>query len=375
MPRLSTAILMFLALIFLQCQDQRDREAGPLVGVGNPADVPEPGETPNPNQWLVSPVFDGGPGKDGIPALEDPVMIATSQASYLRETDLVIGFVEGDEARAYPHPILDWHEIINDAVGGKEIAISYCPLTGTGIGYDRVINNTQTTFGVSGLLYENNLIPYDRATDSNWSQMLMKSVNGVLIGTQAKVVRVIETSWSTWKKMFPGTKVVSTNTGHDRPYDRYPYVRGASDYRDDHNFVLFPIGFDDKRLQRKDRVHGIIVNQRTKVYPFNSFGGQKTVINDVVNGQPVVVGVSGADNLIVSYLRTVSGVDLEFEIVTDNFEIYPFNLRSDDGTIWNVLGKAVSGPRVGQQLVPTLSYNSFWFAWGTFFRGADIYGQ
>ncbi len=358
MPKMSITIMLFLAVIFLQCED--------TIQPGGRGSV-----ITDPSQWLISAVYDGGPGRDGIPALQNPEMIPASQATYLQETDLVIGFVEGDEARAYPHAILDWHEIINDRVAGKKVAITYCPLTGTGIAYDRVINNIQTTFGVSGLLYENNLIQFDRATNSNWSQMLMKCVNGQLIGSQASVYPLIETSWSTWKKMFPGTLVVSTNTGHSRSYDRYPY----GSYRTNHDLVLFPIGFDDTRLQRKDRVHGIIVNDRTNVYPFKTFGGQKTVINDVVNGQPVVVGVSGADNLIVSYLRTLSGMELEFEVVTDNFEIYPFNFRSNDGTIWNVLGKAVSGPRVGQQLVPTLSYNSFWFAWGTFFRGADIYGR
>lgn len=362
MSKMTANILAFVAIVSTHCDDLQEAGGGP-------------GIITDPKQWLVSPVYDGGPGKDGIPALENPEMIAASQASYLKDTDLVIGFVDGGEARAYPHAILDWHEIINDAVAGKKVALTYCPLTGTGIAYNRVVNNGETTFGVSGLLYENNLIPYDRATNSNWSQMLMKCVNGQLIGYGADVIPVIETSWSTWKKMFPGTLVVSTNTGYSRSYDRYPYLNIGSDYRTDHDFILFPIGFDDRRLQRKDRVHGVIVNGRTKAYPFKSFEGQKTVVNDVVNGQPLVVVASGPDNLILSYLRTVLGTELEFQVVLDSADIYPFNLLSDDGTTWSVLGEAISGPRSGERLVPTLSYNSYWFAWGTFFRGADIHEQ
>ena len=355
-------ITLFLAALSLQCEAVND------LGGGREVDTDS-------DEWLISPVFDGGPGKDGIPALKNPEMIVAAEATYLRENDLIIGIVEGDEARAYPHAILDWHEIINDGAGGKKFAITYCPLTGTGIAFDRVIGNTETSFGVSGLLYENNLVPYDRATNSNWSQMLMECVNGQLIRSRVRVYQLIETSWSTWKRMFPGTLVVSTNTGHGRSYGIYPYIRAGSDYRTDHGFVLFPIGSDDTRLRRKDRVHGIIVDERTKVYPFKNLAGRKAAINDVVNGTPVVVAVSGPDNLIVSYLRTVSGVDLEFEVVTEGFDVYPFNLRSKDGTIWNILGKAISGPNVGRQLVPTLSYNSYWFAWGTFFRGADVFGQ
>lgn len=381
MQKIKLAMIMALALFLTRCENGEKLGTAPVVGFENPGEMPAPGDTSgtggtlDPNQWLVSPVYDGGPGKDGIPALQGVPMINASQVSYLKESDLVVGVVVGNQSKAYPHVILDWHEIVNDVVGNIRAAITYCPLTGTAIGFDRVINNQETTFGVSGLLYENNLVPYDRATDSRWSQMLMKSVHGQRIGTLARFVRVIETTWGTWKRMFPNTLVLSNNTGYSRPYGSYPYLIGGRDYRTDNNLILFPIGFNDGRLGRKDRVHGVIVNGRTKVYPFKNLVGRRVVLNDAVNGQPVVVAVSEPDNLILSYDRTVGGAELTFEVVTDTPAIYPFNLRSDDGTVWNIMGEAISGVRMGQKLKPSVSYNSFWFAWGSFFRGAEIYGQ
>jgi len=115
--------------------------------------------------------------------------------------------------------------------------ITYCPLTGTAIGWLQTIENQETEFGVSGLLYNNNLIAFDRSTQSNWSQMSLMAVNGPLIGTDAQTFQLVETRWTTWKAMYPETKVVSLDTGWDRPYGVYPY----GDFRTNHNNLFFSI--------------------------------------------------------------------------------------------------------------------------------------
>ena len=106
--------------------------------------------------WLIpsSEVFNGGPGKDGIPALLNPELGRLSNINYMENEDLVLGFVLNNEARAYPHKILDWHEIINDNIQGNDIVVTYCPLTGTGIGWDQFLHGKSSTFGVSGLLLQ-----------------------------------------------------------------------------------------------------------------------------------------------------------------------------------------------------------------------------
>jgi len=189
-----------------------------LIGCNNAASINSP---VGGRDWLipVDQVFDGGPGKDGIPALLNPPVGSLSSINYLSGNDLIIGVGIGDSFRAYPHTILDWHEIINDQIGESFYAVTYCPLTGSGIGWNRRIQDQVTTFGVSGLLYNSNLIPYDRATNSNWSQMSLQSVNGQNIGRKADLVSVIET---TWKTMYPESEVVTDQTGHSKPYGVYP---------------------------------------------------------------------------------------------------------------------------------------------------------
>ncbi len=163
------------------------------------------------NEWLIlqSEVMDGGPGKDGIPALTDPLLLPVDQIDFMASEDLLIGIRVGDQIIGFPHRILDQHEIINILNAKTPFIISYCPLTGSGMAWKAPIDANDKSYGVSGLLYNSNLILYDRQTDSNWSQMLMKCVNGTLIKQDAEMLHVIETQWGTWKEMYPDSLIVS----------------------------------------------------------------------------------------------------------------------------------------------------------------------
>ena len=318
--------------------------------------------------WLIprDQIFDGGPGQDGIPALLNPAFTDPAGATYLTDEDLVIGLRIGSDVRAYPHPILDQHEIINDEIGGAKLAITYCPLTGSGIAWNRVLDGAETTFGVSGLLYNTNLIPYDRATGSRWSQMLMQSVNGPLMGRTIKVTPVFETTWRTWKEMYPQTKVVSQNTGFNRAYRVYPY----GSYRTSPS-LIFPINNDDRRLPRKERVHGVIVGDRTKAYRIGGFAQGVDILNDEFNGASLVVIGSSGKNVAIAFSRTLEdGTVLTFSPIVDAL---PIAMVDNEGTQWDIFGRAVNGPRAGSELKAMRGYTAYWFAWGTFFPGAAIH--
>jgi len=125
-------------------------------------------------------IFSGGPPRDGIPALTNPPFTDASSASYLAEEDLVLGVVIGGEARAYPHNIGWWHEIVNDRVNGFPISVTFCPLTSTGLVFEALDDNgEQFELGVSGLLFNNNLIMYDRRDNNTlYPQIAYKGVEG-----------------------------------------------------------------------------------------------------------------------------------------------------------------------------------------------------
>ena len=321
------------------------------------------------SEWLIpqNTVLSGGPGKDGIPSIDNPQFASIGAIDYLNDDDLVIGVKSGDEVRAYPHPILDWHEIVNDDLGSLSIAITYCPLTGTAIGWNRDVNGTNTTFGVSGLLHNSNLIPYDRATDSNWSQMRLESVNGSLIRTKIDVEHMVETSWATWKELYPDSEVLTTNTGFSRDYSRYPY----GDYKST-NFTNFPITNQDNRRHLKDRVLGVQVGPSTKAYPFDLFTGDTTsIIQDNIRGIPIVVIGNAEENFIVAFNRELNGNILNFNSIETSDDTAIFG--DETGNRWNLFGEVVSGPSRGQKLENVTSYIGFWFAWATFNPDIEIY--
>lgn len=337
-----------------------------LVGCGNDNQLESSNCGQVSGDWLLptNEIFDGGPGCDGIPALTSPNLITTDEASYLSDEDLVVGVVFNGEARAYSHIVLDWHEIINDQIGENAYALTYCPLTGTAVNWNRVINGEVTTFGVSGLLFNSNLIPFDRSSGSNWSQMRNESVNGERIGTQAELLVHVETTWATWKALYPNTMVVSTNTGISRQYGTYPYINSSGeDYRVD-PFLIFPVSNDDARLDRKERVLGIKVGDESKAYRFDDFPDIQVRQDQVGTASVVIVG-SSEHNFLVAYGSELeNGTVPEFHPADETQ--WPVIMSDDLGNTWDVFGRAVNGPNAGESLAVMESYIGYWFAWATF---------
>lgn len=168
----------------------------------------------------------GGPGKDGIPALTDPMMTAvgTAGADYLGPDERVIGIMIEGQAFAVPHRILWWHEIMNLNVGSTRLAVTYCPLTGSSLAFDRsIIDGAE--LGVSGLLFQNNLIMYDRRSEESfWPQMSRGARCGAATGTELQMVPVVEMTWQGWSDLHPDTKVPAHDPGSGQNYEnlRYP---------------------------------------------------------------------------------------------------------------------------------------------------------
>ncbi|MEX2586022.1 MAG: DUF3179 domain-containing protein [Balneolaceae bacterium] len=326
-------------------------------------------------EWLLikHEIFDGGPGKDGIPSIDQPNFLPANEIDFIPNNRLVIGVNINGEIKVYPHQVLDWHEIVNDRTGDISFSLLYCPLTGTGMAWNRKIDGNVTEFGVSGLLYRNNLIPYDRNTDSHWSQMQLRAVNGPLSSRNIETFQIIETNWGIWKQLYPDSKVLTTNTGHDRDYPGYVYTPG---YLTNHNALLFPLSNVDDRLENKTRVHGVIgggeaINEmKVTAYVIDEFGeGVRLIEDSIASDQYLVVG-STDHNFATAFYRP-EDEDLEFEAVQDQL---PVIMKDSEGNRWDLFGFAVEGPKKGQRLSAARSYTGYWFAWvDFFFLNIDIY--
>ena len=224
--------------------------------------------------WALPTAYVGqGTGFDGIPSLQDPDFITYSPISqdpenpfYIQDDELVIVVSMNGETKVYPHKILDWHEVINDEVGEVPITVTYCPLTGTGKVWKREGQDAASSFGVSGSLYNSNLLAFDRQTESFWSQLEAVCVFGDRRGERMPLVPFVETKWGTWRSIDSNPLVMDERTGINRDYDEYPY----GNYRTS-PVISYPLLYEDDRLFAKERVFSIIVNGEAKVFQRDDF--------------------------------------------------------------------------------------------------------
>jgi hypothetical protein len=326
-----------------------------------------------PTRLIVS----GGVPKDGIPALSNPSFAA--DASFLNADDLVLGVVINGQAKAYPHNIGWWHEIVNDRVGGHPISVTFCPLTGTGLVFDaQDEDGSQFELGVSGLLFNNNLIMYDRRDGRTlYPQLYFTGIEGPRHSESLTLLPVVETRWGTWKRLHPETQVVAGGTYNRSQYTRYPY----GDYRVNDSFLIFGLspllGTNPNPVANlfgaKDRVLGLRLNGQAKAYPFDQMG-KRQVINDQVGGIDIVVLWDRGTHLALPFSRKVGGQTLNFDI--DQSAGFPFQLVDrETETRWNANGIAVEGPlaETKQRLTQVPAHNSMWFAWVTFWQDTDVW--
>jgi hypothetical protein len=210
----------------------------------------------------VAEILPGGPSRDGIPAIDKP------------------GFID---AR---------HEVVNDHIAGQAVAVTYCPLCATAVVLVAEHQSQPLQFGVSGLLYNSNVLLYDRQTESLWSQVLAQAVTGPMKGQTLPTLPLSLTSWQDWRQAHPDTKVLSADTGYFRNYERDPYREYAR-----RNALMFPIRNLSRALPLKEMVTGLVINGEAKAYPhralrnqtlplYDTLGGERIRINTDSNGQP-----------------------------------------------------------------------------------------
>lgn len=231
-------------------------------------------------------IFQGGPARDGIPAIDNPVLISSKKAEYIQDDERILGIVHRGTARAYPVKILNWHEIVNDTIEDLDYTVTYCPLCGTGVAFNRRVHGDVLVFGVSGLLYNSDVLLFDRDTESLWSQIIGKAISGAFKGTALEMLPLTHTTWSDWKQRYPESTVLSEHTGFGRNYARNPYAG----YESNHD-IHFPVTVRAPRnYHPKERVLGLSTQKAHKAYPFielNKHG--QSEFNDTLDGKTFTI--------------------------------------------------------------------------------------
>lgn len=327
-----------------------------------------------------------GASKDAIPAITEPTFAEDWEGLSLKArtqfgqtidvdprlepSDTVIGVHRAGEARAYPLKVLNWHEVVNDTLGGP-LLVTYCPLCGSAVTAERTVDGEETVFGVSGYLFKNDLVMYDKSTDSLWSQILATAINGPKTGERLKLVPSTLTTWGAWQDEHDSPTVLlpppesNTVVGPQatRNYSRNPY--GSYD-----ESTRIGIGgeYQDERLHPKAMVLGIANGDVARAYPLERVE-TAGVINDEVGDVPVVVAVAPG-NTLVGYVRRVEGDVLTFDVADDRH-------LTAGGSRWRTAsGMAVDGPYKGMSLEQASDTSPlFFFAWKDFNPETTVYGE
>lgn len=324
-------------------------------------------------------IISGGPGKDGIPAVDNPNLESVEAASaWLVAQSPVIAVEIDGEARAYPQALLTWHEIANDQIGEVPFSVTFCPLCNSSIVFDRRVAGEVLDFGVSGNLRNSDMVMFDRQTESWWQQFTGEGIVGTYTGTFLDIIPSQVIGFGQFAERYPDGLVMSRETGFGRNYGINPYVN----YDQTSDPFLFR-GAIDSRLPATERVLGADINGEAVAYPFRALS-QRIVVNDTVGGEAVVAfwqpGVASALGAQVIdqaadigtaalFSRIVNGEELTFSYDAANGAL----VDDQTGSVWNLFGEAVAGDLAGTELDQRVAAPHFWFAWAAFFPETSVY--
>lgn len=267
-------------------------------------------------------IHQGCPRRDCIPSIDDPEFVKAGKAVDLDDDDLVLGLNHRGVVRAYPAFILNFHEVVNDSLDGDPIAVTFCPLCGSGVAFHRRLGGQVMEFGVSGLLHNSDLIMYDRGSGSLWQQITGEAISGPFRGSHLEAVPLTMTTWGEWRAAYPETSVLKGVSGasyaNKNPYGGY----------EESERLMFPARSGAaSTLHPKQVVHGVRFD-----------GGVAAVTERALRAEPEL-------------RMNVGGQDLLWRL-------------HDDG---RVEVRALGGE--GPELVPT---RMFWFAWYSFNTGTAL---
>jgi hypothetical protein len=334
-----------------------------------------------------SEISPGGPGKDGIPAIDHPKFESIEEArAWVTGQGPVIALEIDGDARAYPLAVLTWHEIVNDTVGDTPVIVTFCPLCHTALVFDRTVEGTVHDFGVSGNLRLSDMVMYDRQTESWWQQATGVGIVGDLTGTKLEFIPAQLVGLDQFAEAYPGGVVLSRDAGHPRlrrdDYGRNPYL--GYDTADQQPFRFD--GVTDGRLAPKERV--VTLGEQDSEAPL-SIPYSELRANGVVQvdfeGQSVVAlwqpgALSALDAAYIDESEDVGATGV-FSAVIDG-QALTFSrdggedaaiIDAQTGSVWDVTGRAVDGPLAGTVLTPVNHGNHFWFAWAAFVPNTAIW--
>ncbi|MBC8280824.1 MAG: DUF3179 domain-containing protein [Chloroflexi bacterium] len=310
--------------------------------------------------------------RDAIAPVVHPVYGASDALPWLGDDDLVLGYQSDDQTFAYPINVLNFHEIVNDTIGGVPVLITYCPLCFSGVVFSRELDGQTLTFGNTSALYQSDLVMYDHQTGSYWFQVAGEAVVGTMTGSRLQPLASTTMPWGRWKGLHPDTLLITGSLGgQETMFTSGRYGSGfGNGYQERINNEQFAFPVDaeklDGRLSAGEIVLTVEIGESAKAFPLGVIGDD--AVNSEVGSEPIVVFTASKGRSVGAFSRTVNGAILTFSRQDDD-------LFTDDetGSAWDFAGRAVDGPLAGVQLGRVSSRRAFWFSVAISFPDIEIH--
>ena len=349
------------------------------AGLSAPARADSP--TPDPPQSILvvpphAPGFAPIPGLTGqygdfrgrFEALTDPKIIPAAQLTELGDDEEVLGLTLNGASRAYPARFIAWHHIVNDVLGGKPVAVTYCSVCNSGVAYDPVVGGKRRLFNVFGL-FRGVMAMIDPSTQTVWSHLAGEALLGPDRGKTLTALPMVNTTWGEWKRLHPESTTPAWDT-HYRHYYSQIIVSGQ-DYLPS-MFRPTLEGLRDDRLAPYALVLAVRVGEGARAYPYAALAKAADVVQETVGGTPLVAFYTPKPQTGAAFDRRLDGQTLDFTRTPDAPGRFT---DKQTHTQWTVEGRGLAGPLAGKQLTRLFSLQSEWYGWSAYFPQTTVYTE
>ena len=311
--------------------------------------------------WLVNTddIIHFGAEKDKIKSIDTPVFVPVRDVR-LDDNALVYAFHYEGVTKVYPQSAMGMHEIVNDKIGTYYYSVSFCPRTESTLAWNRMINGKITEFGVSGMLYKENLIPYDRNTISHWSQMKNLCINGSFIGIQPETGLLVETTFALIKNAYPDALVLD----HELCTEGSCGTGGGREFGDPGN------GDETTILPPEARYFGVLKDENLLLFELTLFAGSTRVIETRFGNMNLVVAGNFEEHLFLAFIKDSRLKATKYSAVQNSL---PVVIKDDIGNEYDMFGVIVKGPDKGTRLNSPVAYLAQTFAWQTLFSSITVF--
>ncbi len=288
-----------------------------------------------------------------FPLAVDPQMTPANEINFIDDNFRVAMVKSGSDIRVYPYDFISKFEAVNDKIGNMEYTMTFCPKTKSGLVMNRQFKQSNFTIRASGYLFQDNQVLIDESSDTFWSQMLIKCIKGKYAGERIKTFHFVETKWATVKDYFPDA-LVFTNASVSNKSSK------VSSKKEDLNKDNLIFGVPDQKLKSNQ-------NENVHLFPFQDFEDGIQLKSARISSEKVLIIGNKEKHFITTYINNSNA---DFKAVQNQF---PIIMEDSNNNKWDVFGKAVSGPRKGEQLKSLPSFFALDWAWESFYDEVFIF--